>query len=169
MILIHTALLCEAQTFIERYKLKKSNDKNVRLYTNEDILLVVSLVGKKNTIDALEYIFTNYHISKAYNIGIAGTNDTSIPIGTLFCTNKILDNIPYIPLITVDNPQTKLLDSFEPVLYDMEGKYFLEIASKYLKQNIYILKIVSDYLDNRVLKKDYIKGLFYKFPNLSFI
>jgi len=47
MILIHTALRCEAQTFIEYYKLKKLNSK---IYLNDEIAVLISSIGKQNTI-----------------------------------------------------------------------------------------------------------------------
>ena len=57
MILIHTALLCEAQTFIEEYKLKKINSK---IYRNDKVILLISGIGKENTISSLDYMFLNY-------------------------------------------------------------------------------------------------------------
>jgi hypothetical protein len=159
MILIHAALLCEAQAFIEYCKLKKINSK---IYKNNYIVLLISGVGKHNTISSLDYMFLNYDILKAINIGIAGCNNTTQSIGELFCTNQKLDDIPYLPLETVDTPQTAL-NTVDSTLYDMEGKYFLDISSNYLNQkDIYIFKVISDYLSNEVLKKDFIKNLLHK-------
>ncbi len=161
MIFISCALQSEAQAIIEFYKLKKSNS-NPKIYQNETIVLLIMGIGKENTITKLEYMFKNYEISKAINIGIAGCNDSSIKIGELFCTNKILNDIKYLQLKTVDKPQI-VSSIINPTLYDMEGKYFLEISSKYLaEENIYIFKIVSDHLDDKILAKDYIKSLVYK-------
>ena len=166
MILIHTALLCEAQSFIEHYKLKKINS-NPKIYSNENLLIVISGIGKENTINSLTYIFNNYIISKAFNIGIAGCNDLKVPISTLFCTNKIIKNIEYTKLISVDSPKiaenTILEQSKEKILYDMEGNYFFDyIASKLDLKDIYIFKIISDHLDEKILPKDYIKLLIKK-------
>ena len=156
MILIHTALLCEAQTFIEEYKLEKINSK---IYKNDKIILLISGIGKENTISTLDYMFLNYSISKAFNIGIAGVNNTNVSIGNLFCTNHKLSNIKYLELITIDKVQTKSeIDNI--ILYDMEARYFEEIASNYLDKNdVFIFKIVSDYLSSEILNKDYIKSL----------
>lgn len=159
MTLIHCALLCEAQAFIEFYKLKKVNSK---IYKNDNTVILISGVGKQNTISTLNYMFLTYDITKAINIGVAGCNDTSINIGELFCTNKKLQDIDYLALKTVDTAQTTSDDSVT-TLYDMEAKHFFDISSNYLNENyIYIFKIVSDHLSNEILKKDFIKSLILK-------
>ena len=165
MILIHTALLCEAQSFIEHYKLKKTNS-SPKIYKNETLLVCISGIGAEKTDLALEYIYENYSIHKAFNIGIAGCNNRTISIGSLYCTNHILDGIDSLPLITSDTVVTKSLEK-KTTLYDMEAQYFLEKSLKYLeKKNIYIFKIVSDYLSKEILSKDYIKRLITKQNNL---
>jgi len=156
MILIHTALLCEAQSFIEYYKLKKINSK---IYSNDKILILISGIGKENTIDELNNVFLQYNISKALNIGIAGCNDTSVDIGSLFCTNHQLQNISSLPLITKDEITTNSI-STKPTLYDMEAKYFEEVVLKKLpKDSIFIFKIISDYLSDQKLAKDFVKKI----------
>jgi len=162
MILIHTALLCEAQAVIEKYKLKLIQ-KNPRIYTNEKIVLLVSGIGKENSLKNLKLIFKNYKISKALNVGIAGCSDTNIPIGTLFCTNHHLPNIAHLPLKTVDTPKVKTQKHNSPTLYDMEGSYFLSVAKNWLNEkNIFILKVVSDHLDDTKPSKDFVKKLILK-------
>lgn len=154
-VLIHTALLPEAQYLINFYKLTQDNAvQNFKLFTNDKIILIVSGIGKENTINALNFIFENYKIKKAFNIGIAGCSDSSIKIGTLFCTNRLLFNINFASITTVDEP----LDSdenLETLLVDMEAKYFNEICSKNIK-DIYIFKIVSDHLDLEIPKKSFV-------------
>ena len=160
MILIHTALLCEAQTFIEVLKLKKINSIP-KIYKNKKYIVLIGGVGKDNTLNSLEYIFKNYTISKAINIGVAGSSNLSIKIGELFCCNHKLKDIKWLPLNTVDKPQTK--NSGENCLYDMEGKYFLENCFKNIdEENIFIYKVVSDYLSDEILPKDFIKRLIRK-------
>lgn len=158
MILIHTALLCEAQTFIEVLKLKKINS-TPKIYTNDKYLVLIGGVGQDNTLNSLEYIFQNYKISKAINIGIAGVTNKDIKIGELFCCNKKLDTIKWLPLKTVDTAKVEK-DLNENSLYDMEGKYFLDICLNNLDKNdVFIFKVVSDYLCDEILPKDFIKKL----------
>jgi len=167
MTLIHCALLSEAQYIIEKERLK-IEQKEPRVYLNETIVLVVSNVGKRNTIKSLEFIYQNYKIHKAINIGIAGCNDKSIKIGTLFCTNHKLKNLPYVQLRTVDSPQLLIPNSLPLTLYDMEAKYFVDISEKYLyKKDIFVFKIVSDHLDGKIPSKEEVKQLVK--TNYSFI
>jgi nucleoside phosphorylase len=163
LILIHTALLCEAQTFIERYKLKKINS-TPKIYKNDRYIVVISGIGKDNTIRSLEYVFNNYKIVKAINIGIAGVSNKTIKIGELFCCNKKIENIKRLPLITANQVQTiDKIDQSKAILYDMEASYFLDISLRYLNSEyIIILKVVSDYLSDEILPKDFIKGLISK-------
>ncbi len=158
MILIYTALLCEAQSFIEYLKLKKVNSLP-KIYQNDNYLVVIGGIGKENTVKSLNYIFLNYTISKAINIGVAGVSSKTIKIGELFCCNHQILNIKYLQLKTVDNPQ-RGTNIAEVTLYDMEGEYFKEECMKHLRNNnLYIFKIVSDYLNDEILEKDFIKSL----------
>ena len=159
MTLIYTALLSEAQYLIEKLKLKLEQ-KNPKIYKNKDIILSVGGIGKKNTIKTLTIIYEKQKISKAINIGIAGCSDKNISIGELFCTNRKLKNINYINLETVDSPQLLTLNSSPLTLYDMEASYFQEISSRYLNQeDIFIFKVVSDHLDNKIPSKEFVKQL----------
>lgn len=157
MTLIHTALLSEAQAIVERYNLQLIQ-KNPRVYKNHKIVLVVAGIGKDNTFKNLPFIFEEYKIDKALNIGIVGCSDESVEIGELFCTNKELDNIKTMKLETLDTPQVDSVD--EKLLFDMEAKYFNEIVSKNLdEKDVYIFKVVSDHLDDTIPKKDFVKKL----------
>jgi len=167
MTFIYTALLSEAQTFIEKYKLQKVNSQP-KIYANKNIIVLIGGIGKENTYSSLKYIFENYIISKAFNIGIAGCSDTTIEIGELFCTNRKLDDIKFMDCKTVDTPQ--LPSNVTPnTLYDMEASYYLEIVNEHLKQkDIYIFKIVSDHLDSTIPKKDFVKKIINdKFTQIS--
>ena len=154
-VLIHTALQPEAQYIINFFKLQQDNSVlNFKLFFNDDIILIVAGMGKKNTLDNLTYVFENYKISKAINIGIAGCSDESIKIGTLFCTNRLLPNINFASITTVDAPLEDD-ENLETLLVDMESSYFKEVCSKYIKE-IYIFKVVSDYLDVEIPKKSFV-------------
>ena len=156
MVLIHTALLCEAQAFIEYYKLEPVLKKQV--YKNEKIVLVVSGMGKDN-IFKVDLVLNTYRVTKAFNIGIAGCNDTNVPISSLHSSTHEYERLS---LKTVDTPQI-VNDESATTMYDMEGKYFVEVANKYLKdENIYIFKVISDHLDDTIQKKDTIKNMIQK-------
>lgn len=146
---------CEAQGIVEYLKLTKTS-KNT--FENDDILLLVGGIGKEKTIISLEDIYIKYTFTKAINIGIAGCNDTAYPIGELVCTTHQLEGIHHLPIITVDTPASSSISVTS--LYDMESSYFIDITSKYIqKENIYVFKVISDYLDTTVPCKDFIKKL----------
>ena len=160
MVLIHSALLCEAQSIIEKLKLKKTNS-NPKIYQNGDFIVLIGGIGRDNTIRSLQFVFNNFKIERAFNIGVAGCSDRSIDIGTIFCTNHKGCGVDHIPLSTVDEPQVE--KGGDVRLYDMEGKYFQDTALGYLEaEDIYIFKIVSDHLDDTVQSKEFIKSLIYK-------
>ncbi|MCP4970976.1 MAG: 5'-methylthioadenosine/S-adenosylhomocysteine nucleosidase [Arcobacter sp.] len=159
--LIYTALLPEAQSLINFLKLKQ--DSNVqdlpngnKLFTDEnnEYILIVSGIGKENCEKSLNFVYKNYKIKKAINIGIAGCSDASIKIGTLFCTNRLLPNINFASITTVDTA-LESDENLETILVDMESSYFQEISKKYCN-NIYTFKVVSDYLEINIPKKDFV-------------
>ncbi len=159
--LIYTALLPEAQSLINFLKLKQ--DSNVqdlpngnKLFTDEnnEYILIVSGIGKENCEKSLNFVYKNYKIKKAINIGIAGCSDASIKIGTLFCTNRLLPNINFASITTVDTV-LESDENLETILVDMESSYFQEISKKYCN-NIYTFKVVSDYLEINIPKKDFV-------------
>lgn len=165
--LIYCALLPEAQSIINFLKLKQDNTitnlpKGNKLFTNEDkkYLLIVSGIGKENCEKSLDFIFENYKIDKAINIGIVGCSDSKIKIGTLFCTNRLLPNINFAPISTVDEA-LESDENLQTLLVDMEAKYFIEKSKEYLK-DIYCFKVVSDYLDLEIPKKSFVIELIQK-------
>lgn len=159
--LIHSALLCECQCLIDFFKLKQDKSCSAfKLYHNETIVLVVSGIGKENTINALRFAFEHFAIKKAINIGIAGCKDKAIKIGTLFCTNKHIENLHFTTLTTIDKPLDEK-DNLKTTLVDMEAFYFEEYCKQYC-ENITVLKVVSDYLDTNIPKKSFIIDLMRK-------
>ncbi len=156
MTLIHTALLCEAMPIIEKLKLKKE-DRNI--YKNDEIILLVSGIGGIRTEECLEsFLSINSHkIKKVINIGIAGCSDESVKIGELFCINKTFSDIKTATLSTVDKP----VKNIGSLLVDMEAKYFSTICEKY-KIEYLIFKVVSDHLDEKIPKKEFVSSLIQK-------
>jgi len=155
MILIHTALKHEAKPIIEYFRLQCIQTKPFKIYIKDNIVLIVSGMGKENTLHVKE-IFKSYSVKRAINVGIVGCKDKKIEIGSLFCTNHKLDFINYATLTTVDAP----LDSDENLktaLVDMEAEIFISTCKEFLDiKDIYILKVVSDHLDTTIPKKEFV-------------
>ena len=151
MTLIHTAFFAEAKPIIEHFKLQFITKKPFKIYKNKDIILCITGWAKQ-TLHVKE-VAQKYEISKAINIGTAGCKDKSIEIGELFCTNKKLSDIPFATLSCskepIDSPK-----NIDTTLVDMESIYFLE-ATKKIEER-YIFKVVSDYLDINVPKKEFV-------------
>lgn len=152
MTLIHTALLCEAQPLIETFGLEKVINK--KEYKNDFLVLIVSGIGEEKTSTALIKAFQTYPIKKAINIGIAGCRDKTIPIGSLFCANKELENIPHASISTVKSP-TKDINT---TLVDMEARAFC-FTCKEKGVDFYVFKVVSDYLDDTIPQKSFVTKL----------
>lgn len=165
--LIYCTLHSEIIPLINFLKFKQNNSvqnlpsgNKISLYENDKYLLLVSNSGKKDCIDSLEYIYKNFKIKKAINIGISSCSDNSIKIGTLFCTNRLLFGINFGSITTIDTP-LETDENLETLLIDNESKYFEEVSKKNI-DNIYTFKVVSDYYDNEILKDDFISNLINK-------
>ena len=152
-ILIHTTTLQEAQPIINFFNLKKltTNIENV-LYSNDDILLIISGVSKEKIEKSLEYIFSNYNINKAFDLSIASCSDGSVALGTLFCTNRFIKGVNFANITTVE--QTLESDeNLETLLVDKQAQFFKNICKQKIN-DFYILKIVSDYFDENEVTSD---------------
>ena len=156
--LIHTALFSEAKPLIEHFKMQCLQKRPYRIYTKKHLLLIVSGIGKKKTLH-VEDIFRSFKIDRAINMGIAGCKDMNIEIGSLFCVNQKLCDIAYADITCVSKPFSDK-DRLETTLVDMESKTFLEVCEKELDiKSIFVFKIVSDYLDTTIPKKEFVEKL----------
>ena len=155
MTLLHVALKAEAKPLIEYFKLVCVQKNPIMVYKKDGIILCVSGMGRRNS-RKIEQVFLDNKIKTAFNIGIAGCKDKKIKIGELFCTNRNLNYIKYATL-TTSKKQIYLADELNTTLVDMEASYFFDIAIKYInRSDIYIFKIVSDYLDITIPKKEFV-------------
>jgi len=160
-ILIHFAFITEAKPIIEHFKMQCLQKKPYYIFEKSNIILVVSGIGAKNT-SSIEDIFDRYKIKRAINIGIAGCKDKNIKIGSLFCTNHKLGFINFATLSSVEKPVSNA-DEIDTILVDMEAQNFLQICERKLSpKDIYILKVVSDHLDIKIPKKEFVWNIIEK-------
>ncbi len=156
--LIHTALFCEAKPIIEHFKMQCLQTKPYRIYHKNDMLLMVSGMGSEKALH-IEDIFEINHIKQAINVGIAGCKDKDVAIGSLFCTNHRLEDMCYATLSCVDEPLYDK-EQLSSMLVDMESKSFLHVSKQYLNdENIFVFKVVSDYLDKTIPSKEFVENL----------
>jgi nucleoside phosphorylase len=164
--LIHTALFPEAKPIIECLKLQCIQTKPYKIYQRDDIVLIVSGMGCEKALH-VEDVFKRYEVKKAINIGIAGCKDKDIEIGTLICTTHDIAGMRRENLTSVDAPCSDRT-LLRTTLADMEAETFLHVAQQHLHvEDIYIFKIVSDYLDTTIPKKEFVWKIIEK--NLSSI
>ena len=145
-ILIHTTSIIEANPIIDFFNLKElENPQQIKIYSNNDILLIISGVSRDLIVQSLDYVFKNYSISKAFDLSIASCSDGSIALGTLFCTNRFIGGLNFANVTTVEKP-LETDEELETLLVDKQAQFFSQICKENIK-DFYVLKIVADYFD----------------------
>lgn len=168
-----TALSVEAKPLIEHYKLSSINNRYFRIYEGNNIILIISGVGKIKSSIATTYILSqidNLDRCVALNIGLCGTQDRSHNRGTPILVNKVRDRdtgYEYFPDILFSHNMIEggvethsvlvSLENQPPIeekFVDMEASGFFEGASTFLPPHrISCIKVVSDYLDGYIPDK----------------
>lgn len=145
-ILIHTTSLNEAQPIVNFFNLKElTNPHKNTIYSNDDLILIVSGVSKEKILESLNYIFKNFQISKAFDLSIASCSDGSIALGTLFCTNRFISGLNFANVTTIEKA-LETDENLDTLLVDKQAEFFKQTCKENI-QDFYILKIVSDYFD----------------------
>lgn len=163
MITIYCALYQEAQSFIERYQLKKENgQRNFPVFINEDagVRLVISGVGMAAAVAVAE-ISTVYPPGKEdflFNFGTCAGGE-AFPVGQIYLCNKLTEKASgrtFYPDILYQHPfpETELVSVSKVVgnvekedgLFDMEAAFFYQAGSYYYNPDRMIfVKVVSDH------------------------
>ncbi len=142
MIYILVALKCEAQAFIEKFKLDSTKQ-------NENISVVISGVGNLNMKNTASKIVSKMREDDLIlNVGICGASKN-------YSIGQLLDERD-VELTSLDHE----VDYTKYEVVDMESTGFKE-ATKGVK-NSYIFKVVSDHFDPKSVTKDLAKKLVYK-------
>lgn len=161
MINIVTALACEANPLIQHYRLKKQKQQHgFPVYSNEEITLVISGIGKTASACAVGYIQALHNTIAPcawLNVGIAGHKSRELGEGFLahrvtdaangqrfypcytFATPCVTDEV-----ISVDRAETEYAHN---AAYDMEAAGFYAAAVRFSTcELIHSFKVVSDNL-----------------------
>lgn len=174
MIFISTAMYCEASPFISKLHLKKDTyNSKFQIFEKDDIKLIITGTGMISSASALTYMLTKYNASSSdifVNIGVCGGSDKiSLPIGTVFLCNKIINNDnkkSFYPDMLFKHPfKEASLESFSHVvtekdnvqgdLVDMEGAGVFQAASIFLPPHqIMCIKILLDFLNTKGITKE---------------
>jgi len=157
-ICIVTALPPESRPFIDEFKLRHLDARGLRLYGNDDYLLLQTGVGKlKAAAATAALLHSRPEIHAIINTGIAGgTADTgSILLGhhvvdtatgaqwfPHLAPHRITSHLKSAAIHTMDKPCTEYRDG---VVYDMEAAAIFSAASAYLTTDrMHCVKVVSD-------------------------
>ena len=157
------ATVSEAKPLINFYSLKKKKTAIFTFYSNDQISLTISGIGKINAAMSVTQTFYEFNHQKNniwINFGIAGHKNEKI--GNIFLIDKIVDNetqkkkYPFI----LDNCRLKQKScithhkpnySYTDDLSDMEASGFFFGCEKYSsKEFIHSIKIVSDNEKKRI-------------------
>ena len=168
MLYIITALKSEAQAYVDKYKLSKSKLKEYLLFSDENIILIVSGMGVVNARLATQTLINQYDITDDdiyLNIGVCGAN-SKYNIGSLLEIGSLSYNgINYVfknsleKITCVDEVISK--DLYKVVDMESYGFYDAVIHNPAIK-NFHICKIVSDHFEPEKVTKDGTKKLISK-------
>ncbi|HEX2925998.1 MAG TPA: hypothetical protein VHP38_07035 [Ruminiclostridium sp.] len=179
MLMIFTALYCEAQPLIKNYKLKRNNNINkFQVFQNDNIILTITNTGSIAAAIAVSYISALFPPAPSdflINIGICGSADRSITVGNILLCNKITEGATgrsFYPdvlfrhtfsegsLITCSRIQHDLYKKRDEMLFDMEAAGIYQSSVYYFQPHqISILKIVSDYGTSEMSDPGEVSGL----------
>ncbi len=174
---ILTALLAEASPIIKSFDLQLKQKNPFKIYENENIKLIISGIGNIQAASALTYLLTKYppqNIDKIYNIGICASSNKDDQIGTIYQIKKIVDKstnhvyhlksekyLQNTTIATYTTAQTKIDQKYH--LADMESAGFYISAKNFVAtENIIIIKIISDHMEDTILKKEEVETMIEK-------
>ncbi|NSW91736.1 MAG: hypothetical protein HPY74_13890 [Firmicutes bacterium] len=179
MIFMCTSMYWEALPFIKQLNLKRDfKSHKFEIFKNEEIILIITGIGKVKAAVAVTYLFSKYEPEDSdlfMNIGVCGTKNRNIAIGTAFFCNKIIENDTkrtfYPDMLFKHTFEETSVETcslvinkedieLEGQLADMEASGIYQAASVFLQPHqISFIKVVSDYLNVEKLSKDKVSEL----------
>lgn len=158
LVCIITALPAESRVFIDALKLRHVQTRGLRLYADDQHLLLQTGLGKLKAAAATGALLQSRpDITAVINAGVAGA---SADIGTAHLAHQVVDAasgqqwFPHLPpqrtvdrlatlrVMTVDQPEEQYLDD---TAFDMEAAGIFVAASTYLSSSaVHSVKVVSD-------------------------
>ncbi|MCK4973751.1 MAG: hypothetical protein KAR81_00740 [Sulfurimonas sp.] len=165
MLYILTALKPEAQAFVDKYKLNKSECENFTVFTGNNIKVIVSGLGVDNAKLATTAIIKKFKPEDDdifLNIGICGASKEYeigqfLEIGSIiYNDNKYIINSNFPNIITCKDSEVY---EDNGNIVDMESFGFYS-ATKDIK-NRHMYKVVSDHFEPSKVTKDKTKSLIF--------
>ena len=167
MLYIVTALKPEAQAFVDYHKLKKSKLNNFTIFSNDNIILIISGIGVEKARLATQTLIDNFDITDEdiyLNVGICAAS-RNYNIGDFIeCGGVVYEEMEYIfnsdkPLIHCAKNEA---NSAVYPLVDMEsyGFYDAVVHNPAIKK-FHIIKVVSDHFEPKKVTKEQTKSLLF--------
>lgn len=192
MLMVVTALYCEAKPFIQHYHLKKNNEINIfQVFRNEEVLLIITNTGSIAAAVGTAFL-CNLHSPGPedflVNIGVCGCWDKRVPEGSLYIGNKITEQSTgrsfYLDMLfkhpfdesgiltysnIVQDLKHQVRNEHKGYMFDMEAAGICQAGAYYFQPNQMIfLKVVSDYCDKKVVSpEDVTKRIEMNIPAIS--
>ena len=162
---IISALRAEAEPLVNFYKLEQDLSYDYPLYKGEDIRIICTGVGRKNIRRVLINFYSKLSKEPNYqliNIGIAGAKKGVCKFGQCFIIDSISDDksdsiyqlnnvfesqILTQNITTVSEPVSNGGNKYR-TLVDMEAHEICTVVDSYDDlENLFIIKIISDFMD----------------------
>ena len=168
MTLFIIALQAEAKPLIDLYSLKSETDAPYPTYHDSEISVIISGIGMLNASAATAYALSRFSPATVINYGTCAAANDRHAIGTLWQIDKLVDTCsdrvyhlvkrvslaPHASLHTLPRP-TSTNKKTKITLADMEAAGFYTAACHFLKRDqIVILKVVSDYMEEKILSQE---------------
>jgi nucleoside phosphorylase len=161
------ATMVEAKPFVLGMSLTEYGKRPFPIFKNENLLLVISGIGKANAAMASACCCNEFKPSCVFNLGAAGASGFSHPLGDIYHIDKIVEYDR--PKLTTNEPTTHKPDVLDPFrtatlstsdraikdpgerqkislfadLIDMEGASAVQ-ACRIFGIKCYVFKFVSD-------------------------
>jgi nucleoside phosphorylase len=161
------ATMLEAKPFVQKMPLRQTRKAPFSLFRNQQILLLVSGIGKANAAMATAYLCLAFKPALIFNLGAAGAARFGYDLGEILHIHKIIE--PDRPDLRTGEPcvhQPDLLEGFKTAklatsdravlnpkdrqaiaqiadLLDMEGASVVQTCRKF-ESKCFLFKFVSD-------------------------
>lgn len=181
MNLIIMATFIEAKPFIELMPLIKINHTPFPAFQNENLVLLISGMGKVNAAMAATHGCINYQPDHVLNFGAAGATIFSVSLGEIFQIEKAIeydgfypksekpptyipDLLPGFQIATIATQDIPVIDpkhreavSASAILVDMEASAIIQVCQKF-QTHCHLFKFVTD-TPGHPCEKDIIKHI----------
>lgn len=165
------ATFIEAKPFIEMIPLTKCNDTPFPVFRKEDLVLVISGMGKVNAAMAAAYGCMNYRPDCVLNLGAAGATAFSASLGDIYQVKEAIeydgfpfksdkppsytpDLLPGFQTATIATQDIPVIDpkhreavSVSSELVDMEASAIIQVCKKFQTRCV-LFKFVTDTPDH---------------------